>query len=57
MTEIYHGTFRCNDCERRKVAEEATAGHLLAIQSLSDVALAALTEAITNVYEETRPPA
>lgn len=58
MTEpIYHGTFRCIDCEQRKAVEEAVAGHLTAIRFLSDAALAALTDAIETVQKNVRPPA
>lgn len=58
MTEgIDHGTFRCVDCEQRRAAEEAAAGHLTAIRSLSDAALVALTEAIQTIQKEARPPA
>lgn len=56
MTDIYHGPFRCTGCEQRVAAEQAASEKGDIVASLSDAALAALADAIAEVYEQTRPP-
>jgi hypothetical protein len=52
-----HAGIPCRFCEARKAAEEQTEHHRQTIESLSDAALAALTEAIETIYHESRSPA
>lgn len=52
-----HGMDHCQACADRKAAEERTEHHQQTIESLSDAALVALTEAIETIYRESRRPA